>query len=148
MKRMWLILGVVILSGAPPASAQEPAGFAGFGWGTPRALIAERLVPARCGWSLTMSTLSGQKRIVCRDYRMNLLGPVYLTLDFINDALRGYVIAVPRRLASELRTAARELLSEPAVAGPTPGGRAWKTNVEFAESTCTPGSVCLAVTAY
>lgn len=140
-----LLMGATILAllGSSEPLAQGAPGLGGFGWGAPRVAVTEQLVGSKCRWRMTMTTLQGHKRIVCPDYDMKGLGPVYLTIEFIDDAFRGYSIAVPRHLAPKLKAIAAEILSASAASH-----GAWKTRVEILEATCQPSSVCLDVTAY
>jgi hypothetical protein len=140
-----VVIAVTILTSiaASEAPAQGATGFAGFGWGTPRAAMIEQFVKFKCAWHMTMTTLRGHKRIVCRDYELDGVGRVYLTLEFVNDAFRGYRIAAPRRSADQLRARAPQIVGAPA----TPLGP-WRGQAEFSEMNCLAGSVCLGVSTH
>jgi hypothetical protein len=143
MKPVVITMMMLTFLAAAEVPAQGATGFAGFGWGTPRAAIIERLVTVRCAWHMTMTTVRGNKRVVCRDYELTGVGRVQLTLEFINDALRGYRIAVPRRAADRLKARAPEIVGAPAEPlGP------WRGQAEITERNCLAGLVCLGVTTY
>jgi hypothetical protein len=146
MKRIkYVVMAVTMLTSIAvvEAPAQGATGFAGFGWGTPRSAIVEQLVRIKCAWHMTMRTVRGNKRVLCKGYELKGLGPVHLTLDFINDAFRGYRIMVPRDAAEQLRARAPEIIGTPAVPlGP------WRGQAEISQLNCLAGSVCLGVTTY
>jgi hypothetical protein len=137
-----LVAVLLLIAGmAPDAFAEGPAGFAGFAWGTPRQTMVDQFAKARCSWHMTMTTLRGRDRIVCRGYQVQGVGTVYLTLDFIDDGFRGYRIAVRRDLAGKLKAQAPEIVGAPAAStGP------WKSHTDISEAGCMAGWVCLGVT--
>jgi hypothetical protein len=96
MTQWFVIIGFLALPWGSTALAQEPTGFAGFAWGTPRIVVDNEFVKKRCPWHTTYPTLRGHQRIACSDYDMSPVGTVYLTLDFVGDVLTGYQVAVPR----------------------------------------------------
>jgi hypothetical protein len=147
MTRWFVIIGFLTLLWSSTALAQEPTGFAGFAWGTPRVVVNDELAKERCPWRTTYTTLHGHKRIVCSDYQFSVVGPVYLTLDFVGEVFTGYEVTVPRQLGSALRAAIPDILATPARAVPGMSHRTWKTSVIISESQCFPSSVCLTVTA-
>jgi hypothetical protein len=118
-------------------------GFGGFGWGTAQGVMTEQFVKIKCAWHMTMTTLRGHKRVVCSGYQVKELGPVYVTLEFIDEMFRGYTIAVPRRLEATLRTVAPEIVGATA----TRAG-SWQARVAITERNCLPSSVCLEVATY
>ena len=94
-----------------PAAA-EPSGFASFGWGTPRAVI-EPALKAQCGFSTTLLSITGRQLFVCSSCHGidNLgLGPVDVRLEFINEGLQRYTIAVRRAQEAKLRAMAPQIL--------------------------------------
>jgi hypothetical protein len=145
MTQWFVIIGFLALLWNSTALAQEPTGFAGFAWGTPRVVVDTEFVKERCPWHTTYPTIRGHQRIVCSDYQMSTVGPVYLTLDFVGDVLTGYQVAVPRRLGWALRAAVPDLLATPAPTLPGKTRGTWRANVDISESQCLPSSVCLTV---
>jgi hypothetical protein len=145
--RLILLLALLAALGAAPPVAAEPSGFATFDWGTPRAVI-EQAMKTQCEFSSTLATVKGRVAVVCSDYRQMSdlgLGPVDVKLDFINDGLQGYTVAVRRAQEAKLRAIAPQMLqpASPARAGARPSGMA-----SHRLDTCLPGFFCLTVTTY
>jgi hypothetical protein len=147
MTRWFMIIGFLTLLWGSTALAQEPTGFAGFAWGTPRVVVSNELAKEHCPWRTTYTTLQGHQRIVCTDYQLSAVGPVYLTLDFVGEVFTGYGVTVPRQFGSALRASIPDVLAMPARGVPGMSRRTWKTSVDISESQCLPSSVCLTVTA-
>jgi hypothetical protein len=147
MIHWFVISSFLALLWSSTALAQEPTGFAGFAWGTPRAVVSDELVKERCPRHTTYTTLRGYQSIACTDYQLSAVGPVHLTLDFVGEVFTGYGIAAPRRLGAALRAAVPDILAKPARTVPGMSGGTWKTSVTISESMCLPSSVCLTVTA-
>jgi hypothetical protein len=147
MTHWFVIISFFALLWSSTALAQEPSGFAGFAWGTPRLVVGDELVKRRCPRHMTYTTLRGYQSVVCTDYQLSAVGPVRLTLDFVGEVFTGYEIAVPRQLGSALRAAVPDILATPARTVPGMSARTWKTSVNISELMCLPSSVCLTVTA-
>ena len=145
--RLILLLALLAAFGAVPPVAAEPSGFAAFDWGTPRAVIEETMT-SQCEFSVTRPTLKGRLVLVCSGYHQMSdlgLGSVDLKLEFINDRLQGYTVAVRRAQEAKLRAIAPQML-QPASssrAGAQPAGMA-----SHMFDTCLPGFFCLTVTTY
>jgi hypothetical protein len=145
--RLILLLALLAAFGAVPALAAEPTGFAAFDWGTPRAVIEQAMKP-QCEFSVTRPTLKSRLVLICSGYhQMSDLGldSVDVKLQFINDGLQGYTVAVRRAEEAKLRAIAPQML-QPATsarAGARPAGVASHTL-----DTCMPGFFCLTVTTY
>jgi hypothetical protein len=145
--RLISLLALLAAFGAVPPVAAEPSGFAAFDWGTPRAVI-EQAMKTQCEFSMTHPTVKGRVALVCSDYHQMSdlgLGLVDVKLDFINDGLQGYTIAVRRAQEAKLRAIAPQMLQPAASAraGARPPGMASHTL-----DTCLPGFFCLTVTTY
>ncbi len=140
---------LVVLSvaglGAVPGSAGEVDGFAGFAWGTPRAVVADAL-KAQCPFALSYLTPAGYHRFVCSGYDMPTLGRVYLSLEFIDDGLRGYSVAVPEAQEAKLRATAPRVADEALLR--VSGGSAPARSPHVFFDRCIPRSVCLIVRTY
>jgi hypothetical protein len=147
MTHWFAIISFLALMWSSTALAQEPTGFAGFAWGTPRVVVSHGLVKEHCPQYMTYTTLRGYQSVVCTDYQLSAVGPVRLTLDFVGEVFTGYGIAVPRQLGSALRAAVPDILATPARTVPGMRGRTWKSSVNISEMMCLPSSVCLTVTA-
>jgi hypothetical protein len=57
-------------------------------------VVSDGLAKERCPWRTTYTTLQGHQRIVCTDYQLSAVGPVYLTLDFVGEVFTGYRVTV------------------------------------------------------
>ena len=145
--RLILLLALLAAFGAVPPVAAEPSGFAAFDWGTPRAVI-EQTMTTQCDFSMTRPTLNGRLVLVCSGYHQmsNLgFGSVDVKLQFINDRLQGYTIAVRRAEEAKLRAIAPQML-QPASSARAGAQRAGLASHAF--DTCLPGFFCLTVTTY
>ena len=144
--RLIVLLALLAALGPVPPAAAEPSGFATFDWGTPRAVI-EQAMTTQCDFSMTRPTLNGRLVLVCSGYNQmsNLgLGSVDVKLQFINDRLQGYTLAVRRAQEAKLRAMAPQMLQPASArAGAQPAGLASHTF-----DTCLPGFFCLTVTTY
>ena len=145
--RLIVLLALLADFGAVPPVAAEPSGFAAFDWGTPRAVI-EQTMTTECEFSVTRPTLKGRLVLVCSGYHQMSdlgLGSVDLKLQFINDGLQGYTVAVRRAQEAKLRAIAPQMLqpASSARAGAQPAGMA-----SHMFDTCLPGFFCLTVTTY
>jgi hypothetical protein len=145
--RLILLLALLAAFGAVPPVAAEPSGFAAFNWGTPRAVIEESMT-SQCEFSVTRPTLKGRLVLVCSGYHQMSdlgLGSVDLKLQFINDGLQGYTVAVRRAHEEKLRAIAPQML-QPASSARAGAQRAGMASHTF--DTCLPGFFCLTVTTY
>jgi hypothetical protein len=145
--RLILLLALFAAFGAVPPLAAEPSGFAAFDWGTSRAVI-EQIMKPQCEFSTTHPTVNGRLALVCSGYhQMSDLGLdlVDVKLEFINDGLQGYTVAVRRAQEAKLRAIAPQMLraASSARAGAQRPGMASHTL-----DTCLPGFFCLTVTTY
>jgi hypothetical protein len=145
--RLIPFLTLLAALGAVPSVGAEPSGFAAFDWGTSRAVI-ERAMKTQCEFSSTHPTVKGRVAVVCSDYDQMSdlgLGLVDVKLDFINDGLQGYTVAVRRAQEAKLRAVAPQILqpASPARAGARPPGMA-----SHMLDTCLPGFFCLTVRTY
>jgi hypothetical protein len=142
--RSILLLAPLVSFGIMSPVAAEPSGFAGFSWGTARAVI-EPAMKTQCEFSATYLSITDRQALVCSSYREmdNLgLGPVDVRLEFINDGLQGYTVAVRRAQEAKLRTMAPQLLraASSTRAGAPPSGTA-----SHMLDRCLPGFFCLTV---
>lgn len=145
--RSTLLLAALASLGAVPPLAAEPTGFAGFDWGTPRTVI-EHTMKTQCGFSHVYPTLNGQRALSCSGYQPmgNMgLGLVDVKLEFVDDSLQGYRVAVRRAEEAKLRAIAPQILqrASSARAGAPPSGTA-----SHGFDTCLPGYFCLTVRAH
>ena len=146
-RRLILVLASLASLGIVLPAAAEPSGFAGFAWGTPRAVI-ESAMKTRCEFSTTHLSITDRPVLVCSSFREmdNLgLGPVDVRLEFINDGLQGYTVAVRRAQEAKLRAVAPQILqtvSSPRAAIKTSG------TASHMLDTCLPGFFCLSVRTY
>lgn len=108
--RARIVVAVVLgLCSASAALADEPRGFAGLAWGTPREVMNQRLLNDGCGSHQTLERADGRK-VICFGYRYGDVGPVNVTFELVGDALHGYEVVVPRAHTAEFKTAVvREL---------------------------------------
>jgi hypothetical protein len=144
-----LILPFALLAsfGAVPSLGAEPSGFAGFDWGTPRAVI-EQTMKTQCEFSTTHPTVKGRVAFMCSDYHQMSdlgLGVVDVKLEFINDGLQGYTVAVRRAQEAKLRAIAPQMLlpASSARGAARPAGMTSHTL-----DSCLPGFFCLTVRTY
>jgi hypothetical protein len=107
MRMLRLLIGVMAL--APTcAVAGEPAGFAGFAFGTTRsAIVADPIFRASC--HPTPVTRTGirakESRVTCPTYDLKDLGAMRVALLFsAEDRLVGYVMFIPRDRQTDART--------------------------------------------
>lgn len=145
--RLILLLAPLAAFGFVPSAAGESSGFAGFVWGTPRAVI-EPAMKAQCEFSTTYLTLGGRQALACSTYHeMDSLGlgPVDVRLEFVNDRLQGYIVSVRRAQEAKLRAMAPQILRADSTthAGAQPSGTATQTL-----DSCLAGFFCLTVKAY
>jgi hypothetical protein len=145
--RLIVLFALLAAFGAVPAVAAQPSGFAAFDWGTPRAVI-EPAMTTQCEFSVTRPTLQGWLVLVCSGYDQMSdlgLGSVDVRLQFINDGLQGYTVAVRRGAEAKLRAIAPQMLQAASStrAGAQPAGM-----VTHTFDTCLPGFFCLTVTTY
>lgn len=96
------------------ARAESPTGIEGFAWGTPRAEVATRLIAEKCARGMTYERVRGDKAVACYEYAVADVGPVLLTLDFIDDTLQGYRLTVPRSRMATFRSWMKRELGDPA----------------------------------
>jgi hypothetical protein len=145
--RLILVIAPLAWLGIALSAAAEPSGFAGFAWGTPRAVI-ESAMKTQCEFSTTHLSITGRHALVCSSYReMDSLGlgPVDVRLEFINDGLQGYTVAVRRAQEAKLRAVAPQILnpvSSPRAAIRPPDAASHRLD------TCLPGFFCLTVRTY
>jgi hypothetical protein len=102
----------------------------------------------QCEFSTTHPTVKGRVALMCSDYHQMSdlgLGVVDVKLDFINDGLQGYTVAVRRAHEANLRAIAPQMLrpASPVRAGARPSGPASHTL-----DSCLPGFFCLTVRTY
>jgi hypothetical protein len=142
-----LLLASLAAFGIVSPAAAEPSGFAGFVWGTPRAVI-EPAMKTQCEFSTTYLTIGKGQALACSTYHeMDSLGlgPVDLQLEFINDGLQGYVVSVRRAQEAKLRALAPQIVGAGSSmrAGAQPSG----TRSQTLDS-CLAGFLCLTVRTY
>ena len=145
--RSMLVVALLASLGIALSAAAEPSGFAGFAWGTPRAVI-ESAMKTGCEFSATHLSITGRPALVCSGYReMDSLGlgPVDVRLEFINDGLQGYTVAVRRAQEAKLRAVAPQILQT--VSSPRAAILPSGTASHLLDS-CLPGFFCLTVRTY
>jgi hypothetical protein len=114
MKRL-LLLALLALAPTDFARAEPPDGFAGLAWGTKRQIVVDKALTDRCRSTLAIPGLDDVK-VLCYGYSLDRLGPVLVTVQFVDDTLQGYTVTVPRDLAAPLRASAREQFGAPVLA--------------------------------
>lgn len=102
----------------------------------------------QCGFSHVYPTLNGQRALTCSGYHPmgDLgLGTVDVKLEFIDDALQGYRVAVRRAQEAKLRAITPQILQRASAArtGAQPSATA-----SHGFDTCLPGFFCLTVRTY
>ena len=88
-----------------PSAAEEPNGFDGFAFGTPRSALLRPLFQERCepDGDPIGPRFQGP-RVTCRNYVLQDIGPVTVTLLFgPTDRLTGYVVFIPEHRHPEFR---------------------------------------------
>ena len=95
MKKYVLVVALMLVAMAAGTSeAEGPSGFAEFPWGAVRADVVDKLVKARCKWSVTIPKL-GEDTFACYDYQLEGIGPVIVDLSFLDNGLQAYTIMAP-----------------------------------------------------
>jgi len=110
-----LVIGfllAVVSVPAPVQGGQEPSGFAGPSWGSPRTATLD-LAEKHCGFTMDRAPVPTIE-VSCNEYQLDgITRPVIPTLQSIDDTLQGYDIVVPLADADAFRTALIEKFGTP-----------------------------------